>query len=370
MKNNDPKNQDPRATSPRGAVGQTLRRQRESLGEPLSLAAKTLRIRLPYLQAIEAGNYDELPGPTYAVGFVRSYAEYLGLDGSEMVRRFREEAESLDEARDLVFPVPVSERRLPGIAAVLLGALVMAAGYGGWYLYNQRGKIDVVTVPPVPESLAGIAPAPDPTPEPSPANAAAATPDPAPTENAAPEPVAEVPDESAPEPVASPVAESPPVPEPDTETPPAQMAALPAAETPEADPAPAPSLPATPAVEEAEEAPLPMEPLSGRQEPDVAPPEPETATAASENTKIVLKARLETWFTVRDRATGGLLTARLLHAGEVYEVPDERDLILMTGNAGGLDIYVGDTLAPSLGAVGAVRRNIALKPETLLQASN
>ena len=46
-----------------------------------------------HLKAIEDSRFQELPGPTYAVGFVRTYGSYLGLDGEDVVRRFREEYE-------------------------------------------------------------------------------------------------------------------------------------------------------------------------------------------------------------------------------------------------------------------------------------
>jgi cytoskeletal protein RodZ len=69
-------------------LGSTLRRKREE--KKLSLEeveVKTL-IRLQYLQAIEAGKLDELPEPVYIQGFIRLYAEALGLNGTEMASSF------------------------------------------------------------------------------------------------------------------------------------------------------------------------------------------------------------------------------------------------------------------------------------------
>ena len=62
------------------------------LGWLLPDVATALRIRLPYLEAIEDGRWPELPGNAYALGFVRAYAKLLGLDPEEMARRFRAEA--------------------------------------------------------------------------------------------------------------------------------------------------------------------------------------------------------------------------------------------------------------------------------------
>ena len=57
------------------SVSDTLREARESLGVELRDVASMLRIRYPYLLAIETGRFEELPGAAYAAGFLRSYAE-------------------------------------------------------------------------------------------------------------------------------------------------------------------------------------------------------------------------------------------------------------------------------------------------------
>ena len=96
----------------RESVAQLLRRTREHYEQSLRDVAGGLRIRYVYLQAIEEGRYDDLPGPTYAIGFIRTYAEYLGLDSEETVRRFKEEVDNFDRQTGLVFPTPVPEGTL------------------------------------------------------------------------------------------------------------------------------------------------------------------------------------------------------------------------------------------------------------------
>ena len=64
-------------------VGALLRASRLRVGENLQDVAAMLCIRYPYLEAIESARYNELPGLTYAVGFIRAYAEHLGLDSEE-----------------------------------------------------------------------------------------------------------------------------------------------------------------------------------------------------------------------------------------------------------------------------------------------
>ena len=81
----------------------------------------------------------------------------------------------------------------------------------------------------------------------------------------------------------------------------------------------------------------------------------------------VARAIGDCWVEVRD-GSGALILARLLRVGESYQVPKERNLTLLAGNAGGLQIDVdGRKLAP-LGAEGTVLRNVALNPESLLKS--
>ncbi len=71
-----------------GELGAMLRESRVVLGRELVDVAAELRIRQVYLQAIEDGHLDDLPGIAYATGFVRAYGDILGLDGHDLVRRF------------------------------------------------------------------------------------------------------------------------------------------------------------------------------------------------------------------------------------------------------------------------------------------
>jgi cytoskeleton protein RodZ len=61
-------------------VGQDLCRVRQRQGKELSDVWLVLKIRPHHLIAIEEGRFDVLPARVYAIGYVRSYAAYLGLD--------------------------------------------------------------------------------------------------------------------------------------------------------------------------------------------------------------------------------------------------------------------------------------------------
>jgi len=60
-------------------IGNFLRERREARGISLIEAEKDLRIRKKYLQALEEGNIDIIPGKTYLIGYLRNYSKYLGI---------------------------------------------------------------------------------------------------------------------------------------------------------------------------------------------------------------------------------------------------------------------------------------------------
>ena len=137
-------------------VGAYLREARENTERSVADVAQTLRIRRVYLQAIEDGRFDELPGTTYAVGFVHSYATYLRLDVPTIVERFKREASGIDSAQELEFPTPVPEGRFPGGVVVTLCLVLAAAGFGGWYWWQNQNSIVVARVPPPPGPPSGL----------------------------------------------------------------------------------------------------------------------------------------------------------------------------------------------------------------------
>ena len=90
-------------------VGPLLCAARMRLGKDLQAIAGLLHIRYTYLVAIEDGRFEDLPGQAYAIGFVRAYAEHLGLDGDEIVRRYKEENAGVRRKASLDFPLPAPE---------------------------------------------------------------------------------------------------------------------------------------------------------------------------------------------------------------------------------------------------------------------
>jgi len=288
-------------------VGAELREARLRLGLALPDVVAKLRIRLRFLQAIEEGRVADLPGQVYAVGFVRSYAALLGLDAADAARRFRAEAHEGDRKTELAFPVPMPDRGVPAGAVALLGVLLMAGAYAGWYRISGDRPVSAEVVPAVPERLAALADQDAPPSSLSP-QVASIMPNPSTSALAAPT-------SAAPPPTAPPsVAFLPPV------LPPSILSAL-------------------------------------------AAPEPPAAPATPE-ARIMLRIKAEAWVQVRERQ-GPVLLSRIMRAGDSWPVPNGTQLLLSTGNAGGTELLVDGQATPALGSAGAVRRDVLLDPDAL-----
>lgn len=76
-------------------IGQVLKDARARAGLELRAIEERTKIRTKYLRAIENEEWDALPSSAYAKGFLRSYAEALGLDGEALVDEYRRRVESV-----------------------------------------------------------------------------------------------------------------------------------------------------------------------------------------------------------------------------------------------------------------------------------
>lgn len=79
-------------------VGSMLREAREAKKLAPSDIERAIKIREKFIVAIEADKFHELPSPSYAKGFVRNYAEYLGLSSEAMMAFFRRQMEEVPRA--------------------------------------------------------------------------------------------------------------------------------------------------------------------------------------------------------------------------------------------------------------------------------
>jgi len=94
-------------------VGQELRAARLRRGDEIAQVSRALKIRKDHLEALENSRLEDLPGKTYAIGFVRSYARHLGLDAAQYVERFKREISGqADDLHREPAPIHQDDRRL------------------------------------------------------------------------------------------------------------------------------------------------------------------------------------------------------------------------------------------------------------------
>lgn len=131
-------------------VGEQLAYAREQLGQDIEKISSKLRIRPDYLRALEKNDYRSLPGTTYIYGFLRNYAEYLGLDGVTMIRNI----ELADESQTTQLSFEPTEKSnkdrkknrtlIKILFSLCVAILVGLVIYGDEYFW-QSGTIDEVT---------------------------------------------------------------------------------------------------------------------------------------------------------------------------------------------------------------------------------
>src|ERR671932_2539082 len=129
-------------------IGVSLRNAREHQKLTLPDAEQATHIRSKYLAALEEERWDVLPGAAYTKGFLRTYADFLGLDGATFVQELNERF-TPDEPLEAPPLVRVRPRRRLLDVRLLLLPLALALGLLGWRLASgSSGKPHVTPAPP------------------------------------------------------------------------------------------------------------------------------------------------------------------------------------------------------------------------------
>ena len=138
-------------------VGAQLRQVRLERGEELDEVAQQLRIKATYLFGIEQGDLSTIPGRTYALGFLRSYADYLGFDGDDLITQIKSTVANLTDRTRLRLRTPLPENRLPRTPLLVLSLAAVAGIYTGWSYVNHGSQLVIETVAEVPGNLRDLA---------------------------------------------------------------------------------------------------------------------------------------------------------------------------------------------------------------------
>nr|ADI17440.1 uncharacterized protein conserved in bacteria [uncultured Rhodospirillales bacterium HF0070_31K06] len=376
-------------------VGRYLKTERESQGQDLTQVAEMLRVHRSYLQAIEDGEIDQLPGPTYAVGFVRAYADHLGLDRNKVAERFKEEGKIPKQRAELILPTPLPEGQIPSLAVLLIAAVLLSVAYGGWVFVSSPDGDIAEMVPALSDRFAALVDDGEGKDEEKVKAVQAAAPAEMTTESESDKAKQEI---FAPPPTVSSESDSaPPKPEAmDTASTESVSEAVlgtasAAAEKPMADPETEPRLANTTATSDASStaaaetkfASVVTTAENNSATSAIAAPTVVVAPTAlqtsegdgprvygesSDGSRITIRTIVDSWVEVRD-GEGELLFTQVLREGDQYHVPDRLGLTLVTGNAGGLEFAVDGEKVSEIGPLGAVRRNVRLEPQALKEGT-
>jgi cytoskeleton protein RodZ len=303
----EPLKPSPPAEFPLDTIGQELSKARQRKGKRLSDVWLVLKIRPDYLVAIEEGRFDVLPGRVYALGYVRSYAEHLGLDAERLVDRLRTELAGPRTAPSLEHdPLPLIERtvRMPHSGRVMAGLIAVTFLYFSYYAMSSNRPVEPPVLP-VPTRLAVEAGLTE-TPIPIVARA--------PIEQSAPsEPVLAVP----------------------------------------ADVAVTPQVPAPAIV------------LEPGQRVQVQLPTGKRYGTRNRNSRITLRAHRPTHVAVQG-ARNRTFIDRVLWPGDTYRVPNSVGLRLSSPDAGAVELILDGASLGFAGKDGAIAKNLSLNPQSVV----
>lgn len=119
-------------------IGSSLRDARTRRGLELSQIERDTRIRPRYLQALEDERFDLLPGEAYAKGFLRTYADFLGLEGERFVDAYNSRFPASDEAPAVKLARVKRRRSLLDTRYIVISFAVLL-GVIGWQLTRSGG---------------------------------------------------------------------------------------------------------------------------------------------------------------------------------------------------------------------------------------
>lgn len=279
-------------------VGLTLAEARKEQNLTLKQVAEKIHIRQRYLVNLEEGQLSELPGRVYILGFIRTYARLLNLDEDELVRRVRM-LPNLQTSQRSHVPTPVQMDEGPSFPILMASAVfILLMGVGGYIFLKPTVKISSPVINETIRDDLEVHPHRE-------------EPDPAPFS---------------------------------AEDNPTQPLELPTVSSSQTLPDLMPSDGKPPVEKES-----PAHSIAREEAPNALFPK-----------KITLKAKEPAWIEIRGE-DGQVIFMKVLKNGEVYVMPEKPGVTINTGNAGGIDIFVGDAQLPPLGARGEVKRGIRLE---------
>ena len=347
------------------AIGQALKVEREKSNILLQDIAEQTRLSYAILTALEAGDFESLPGIGYIPGYIRNYCKAVGIDPTSHIANFKSLSDDVTKKPEYTFPVQALVPRVAGSMLAMFAVLIGLAVYVGWTVltYNLAPDDELIASSiSKPEKLAALVETEvkqfDQPTQPS-AQAF--------TETEITEKATDGDPNYRPKPITS---------QQKAETELVEVEKLPLLSQPEVMPN-ATALESGSFTEEtrtalavteypAKSAPLPNAEMTFDQAlTGVAA----RATARIPEKEVIIKATASAWIEVT-RANGEVLVTKLMRDGDELALSTIDELFLSTGNAGGLRLEMLNLSAFDAGQTGEILRDLRLNRETLLTRRN
>lgn len=120
-------------------IGAYLRELREHYRLSAADVAKRLHIRPKYIHALEEGRIEELPGRVYTIGYLQSYAEFLGLDANKILSEYHD-IKKLDARESFVVMEPHHRHGAPAARLVIVCVAVLLISFIGWQIFSSSSR--------------------------------------------------------------------------------------------------------------------------------------------------------------------------------------------------------------------------------------
>ena len=272
------------------SVGKLCLDARLNKGLTQEQAGTLLKVRVKIIKDFEDGEHIDLPGLAYKVGFVRSYARLLDLDGDLLVKEFKESLELASFKEEYKFLTPELNKNNFLPIGVVVSVFIAILSYTGWYYSDRSNKIEQVSDQKTEEIFSKTAE----------------------IENNSYVIIEENFSNN-----------------------------LPSSKTNDENKVQELTSKITLRDNKVESMISKNTELSA------------TANERDPSTEMVLKATGNSWVEIEDME-GNILMTRLMRPGETYVVPNINGLTFNTGNAGALSLSQGDFIVPKLGEVGEI----------------
>lgn len=362
-------------------VGSLLREARVKAGLSVIQISELTRITKGHITALEANDFERLPGIAYIPGFIRNYCKVVGLNPAPFIAAYKTTTNPVLDKPEYKFPVQALVPKMAGSMVAMFVVVAGLAGYIGWNFMQEdaarpqqvasldNGELSLVerfdqTEAVEPETL---------NPEPV-ASQAALTPQPSPALLPGDGPDAGKPDGEAPADAPLAVAQNPaPTPDDDKILPVQTEQAVPEDVTPAPASATAEKTPLSTAVEpEIKLADAPSTPpviagdpvsMSDTKNRSISGTSAQALSRAPMS-EIIISASATSWIEIA-KANGEIVVSKLLRKGDQFVATADTDLFLSTGNAGGIQLAIGEQPAVQIGRVGEIIRDLALSRDGL-----